>query len=289
MSGGLGNQMFQYAAARSLALRNKCDVLIDDYLLRNYPYKKGITPRDLELGCFQIFLKQYIKTTTGIDRIPKSGLFYKYISLAKRKLLGLKVFAEGNESFYEEFSLLGDYIYLDGLFQSERYFKNYEDEIRKEFTFKNELDLENCKLLHEIKSLNSVGIHVRRTDFYNPYNIRTHGSVNISYYNEAILYMRRKIDNPTFFIFSDDLKWVKQNFFLTSDICLVNNNYGKKNYIDMFLMSNCKHNIIANSSFSWWSAWLNSNLSKIIIAPKSWYGDLNIDRKFLLPESWIEI
>jgi len=149
----------------------------------------------------------------------------------------------------------------------------------------------NKKILQTIKETNSISIHVRRGDYVedkvtNAY----HGVCNLEYYLEALKQLERRYDNLILFFFSDDIDWVKKKFsYLEQSKFFVENNINEKNWIDMCLMSSCKHNIIANSSFSWWGAWLNSNASKTVFAPKKWNYNKELDISSLLPVEWIKL
>ena len=187
------------------------------------------------------------------------------------------------------FELKGD-IYIEGYWQTEKYFKNIEHTIKKDFTFKTKPDKNNQSLLNQIKNCNAVAIHVRRGDYVkNPVANRILGVCNLDYYNKCINLIIRKINNPHFFIFSDDPKWTINNLNIDFPATYVSHNGSDKGYEDLRLMSNCKHQIIANSSFSWWGAWLNNNPNKVVMAPKKWFNDLSINTEDLIPESWVKI
>lgn len=146
--------------------------------------------------------------------------------------------------------------------------------------------------MKKIINSNSISLHVRRGDYENNSSAkRLHGGIcTLNYYKQAIELVASRIKNPVFFIFSNDLKWARENLELEKyKQVLVNLNKGNNSYKDMYLMSKCKHNIIANSSFSWWGAWLNANPKKIVICPKRWYNNKRLDSKDIVPESWIRI
>ena len=155
---------------------------------------------------------------------------------------------------------------MHGYFQSETFFKKYRRDIVRLFTFHGDLSDQNKNLMKAIKSQNAVSVHIRRTDYINSnYYILT-----IGYYKRAMKYIAKHVKNPHFYIFSDDINWVENNMEFAYKHTFVKTNRGRDSYIDMWLMSLCKHNIIANSSFSWWGAYLNQNPSKIVIAPDVW-------------------
>jgi hypothetical protein len=181
--------------------------------------------------------------------------------------------------------------YLMGYWQSEKYFINADETIRKDFNFKLPMGANNVNLMKEINEVNAISLHVRRGDYAN--NVQTtatHGLCSIEYYHAAILHMANQIDAPNFFIFSDDIAWVKENLKIDFPHTFVNHNFGLESYNDMRLMSLCKHNIIANSTFSWWGAWLNSNKKKIVIAPKRWFANETIiNTQDLIPYDWVRL
>ena len=180
-------------------------------------------------------------------------------------------------------------LYLDGYWQTYKYFENIREILLEEFSLKEELNLENRNILNKIKSRNSISLHIRRGDYItNSHTSNVHGACSIHYYMEAIEYINRRIDSPVYFIFSDDIQWVKENLEFNNEKVYVDINDGETAYCDLELMKNCQHNIIANSTFSWWGAWLNINKEKIVITPKKW---MNIKRDFsgLIPIGWIKI
>ncbi|WJS95138.1 alpha-1,2-fucosyltransferase [Flavobacterium johnsoniae] len=288
LEGGLGNQMFQYAVASILAKKNNTAVLIDDTFFDQKEKKEGFTPRDFEL---LIFNNNYSFAT-------KSNIlsFYRLLFIEKIKnKLGLrnkKVYQEKEFGFDKKILSLTSSIYLSGYFQSYKYFSGYESYIKKAFSFPEEkLDTLNREILVKIRNTNSVSIHVRRGDYVNDLVTQSfHGNCSISYYSEAISKISHKIDNITLFFFSDDLEWVKMHFKeVKYPKIFVDHNIKSDSWKDMFLMSSCNHNIIANSSFSWWAAWLNNNSNKIIISPKKWFNDEQKKTTDLIPEEWIRL
>ncbi len=266
--GGLGNQMFQYAAAKALSLEKKQQLVIDTTAFDTYK------------------LHQF-----GLNTFATKLKFYNFISKSRAKLN--KFF--GNFTAYKEkqFNYNADFfdqktttIYLEGYFQSELYFKKYENEIRADFEITAPLKEKTIALIHKMKHENAVSIHIRRGD-YLQHDI--HNTDKTEYYALATQYIETKISNPIYYLFSDDMSWVKDNFKTNFETHYVDFNDAATNYEDLKLMSSCKHNIIANSSFSWWSAWLNANPNKIVIAPQKWFNDKSRDYSNVLPENWIKL
>ena len=165
-----------------------------------------------------------------------------------------------------------------------------ENVIKNDFTVKSKLNGKNKELLQKIKKSNSIAIHIRRGDYVtNSIVNKVHGTCGIDYYNNAVNLMIRKINDPVFFIFSDDIKWTKDNIKTDFPTIYVSHNGPNKGYEDMRLMTQCKHFIIANSSFCWWGAWLSRNKKKIVIAPKRWFKVEGKNSSDIVPEKWIKI
>ena len=272
--GGLGNQMFQYAFYFKLKTLNKKVKFDISYFDKNFIHN-GFELEEL----FNLQVKKAFKF---------ESLFLKFL-----RKIGLKsyVFFQNNPSdvikFHPEFYML-DNILLAGYWQSYKYFKDIEDEIRLAFIFKIKLDEKNDKLLKSINKGISVSIHVRRGDYLKPENKIFQSICTAIYYKNAIKYIERYVNNPHYYIFSNDIKWCKQNLNL-KNVTYVDWNIGKDSYKDMQLMSYCKHNIIANSSFSWWGAWLNNNPNKIVCVPEKWFDLPGCETKDICPDEWIRI
>lgn len=276
--GGLGNQMFEYAAGKALSEKYKCAHLIDTNSLKRH----GLHPFGLHL--FNINLLEAQKA--DFKKLGFGPLSHFLIRLKKHPAYYLEKEFNYLESFFD----LKPPIYLDGYFQSEKYFKSIESQIRKDFTFKEAPDENENKYLKDISETESVSLHVRRGDYVTNAAANTViGLISIKYYENAVKEMQGRLSNPKFFVFSDDLEWVKDNLQLPETSVFVTGNTGSNSYRDMRLMSCCKHNIIANSSFSWWGAWLNSNQDKIVIAPKPWFRDASINSSDLVPANWLQL
>lgn len=292
LQGGLGNQMFQYAAGKALSIHYNCKLSIDLSMLQHTASaNKEITHREYELGLFK-----NIDTATVPGHILQS-----FLSLSKKnkllKRLNLpykKSYIEPAFSFDAGFFLQRPPVLLKGYFQSEKYFSSISATIRQNFSFPAlEANDVNTAVLQHIQNSHSVSVHVRRADYVNDPAIHAvHGTCSIDYYTKAFLYMQEQLGNVAFVFFSDDPAWVKQMFLprLPGSL-LVENNTTVNNWKDMYLMSNCKHHIIANSSFSWWGAWLNNSPGKKVIAPKNWFADAakNETTTDLIPENWIRL
>jgi hypothetical protein len=225
-----------------------------------------------ELGLFENVKAEYIEADGNL--VSKLGDCNKSLtSKVKRKVIGYKK-THILEKDYAFNSLIFDMddVYLEGYWQSEKYFGNIECQIRNLYIFPEITDKSNLDLADKIKSCNSVSLHIRRGDYLSEKNAPMHGNICTKvYYDNAIKYISKNIDNPKFFIFTDDTEWARQQY-KGEEYTIVDQNHADNSFRDMQLMSLCKHNIIANSSFSWWGAWLNPNQEKMVIAPPKWFN-----------------
>jgi hypothetical protein len=289
--GGLGNQMFQYACGKALAARLGVELKLDVSFLDDKSKRDNFTVRDYELNVFNIDEKE-----AGLSEVRKfvPDLWNcSKLDLLKYKLLR---FVNGNNYYFEKqkflfeprIEQLKDNSYVYGYFQTEKYFSNVKAELMQAFTLKSEPDEHNQRLIAQMSVENAVSIHVRRGDYHNsPFNL-----LDLAYYQQAIELIKQKVENPKFYIFTNDYDWASQNFdVLDIDKVIVDHNQDKTSFMDMVLMSHCKHNICANSSFSWWGAWLNQYADKIAIAPKHWFKNQEYTAATydLIPDSWLQI
>lgn len=280
LKGGLGNQMFQYATGRALAIKNKDILKIDDSSL-SFAKEIGYIHRAFSLQYFNIGAGVVDQKDVIKIKYPK-GLISKIISKINTKILK-KYFVNYDKTVMEQ---TGD-IFLDGYYQSEKYFKDYEKEIRESLTLKEGLKGELKSYLEKIKNdPYSVSVHVRRGDYVK--HPEFGGICSINYYKDAEELILKSIPEANFYIFSDDVNWVRKNIFFGRHVNFLHKHYSK-DFEELVMMSYCKHNIISNSSFGWWGAWLNTNKDKIIIAPKEWAKKGKERFKDIVPESWIRI
>jgi len=278
--GGLGNQLFQYCMARSLADKLNTSLGLD---IRDF---NANSPYSMALKNFNI---RADFNPPGMIKHKKNG-YLKYLSdimSGKHKY----VYKEPYLHFDKNVNSLQNNSYLKGYWQSEKYFKNNKENILNDLSIIRNQSAQNKKLSDQIANTVSVSLHIRRGDYVSnsEYNA-IHGTCSLTYYQSAVSYLVKKIGkNFTIFAFSDDPEWAYSNLKLPVDICFVSNNSSEYNYEDLRLMAECNHNIIANSSFSWWGAWLNINNNKTVIAPSKWYADQTIINKDIIPENWIRI
>lgn len=290
--GGLGNQMFQYAAARRLAEHHETSLLLDPSFLETTHEKN--TPRVYELKHLNIkaniaLSDQISEFTKHISRKKPS----RFILLCRRFgmfLPPINVCAEQHFHFDKTVLNSPDNTYMFGYFQSEKYFSEIEGIIREEFVVKTEADSWNREMAREIESIESVSIHIRRGDYVSDAIIADyHGVCSLGYYHKAIDTIVTLVRSPKFYVFSDDPAWVKDNLKIRHPVKYLDHNGSDQGHEDLRLMTLCRHHIIANSSFSWWGAWLGRNPGGIVIAPKNWFNKKDINTSDLLPYHWIKI
>jgi len=278
--GGLGNQMFQYAFYKAMK-KKYTNVSVD---LASYKTDRSHNGYELE-KLFDLTLKKTNSFSAGIYNIENQKKLHKTI----RNIFNLRKYYEEEKKYYSfDPNVFADNKkrYYYGFWQNQQYFLTSEKEIRKDFTFKPPTDPKNISILDKINYTNSISIHIRRGDYVNHPSFG--GICEQEYYQKAIRYIKDCIENPSYFIFSNDIDWCIENLHM-EDAEFISWNTGKSSYIDMQLMSSCKHNIIANSSFSWWAAWLNNHSDKIVIGPERWLQDEEFDTSTLMPTSWIRL
>lgn len=281
--GGLGNQMFQYATGLSVALKNNVKFEVDLQKMKNYDL------RDFLLNKFNISAAVCSK---DISKKFKSNKYKEFIEMTMNRFgiyFGDK-FYEKNEFYYDYSIFFMTKPYLKGYWQSFKYFESIRNVILEEFSLKGDLSKENSNTVNTINSKKeSVSLHIRRGDYVNnSKNNKLYNVVGLDYYSNAIEIVNKKFKNPVFFIFSDDIDWVAENLKITGEVFYASSKKINKPEEELMLMSICKHNIIANSTFSWWGAWLNKNKNKIVIAPKLWMKGV-LSSKDLIPNTWLKI
>ena len=284
MSGGLGNQMFQYALYKSM-LHKGLDVTIDKSIYRDVDHKEQV---DLDRFPNVSYIEADRKLSSALRGY---GYNDNIIDKIRNKLNKSKrnLYHEDLDKGYQPEIFEFDNVYLNGYWQCERYFKDIRNEIKKDFIFPcaQSGDDKIKALTIEMESCNSVSLHVRRGDYLKPGLIEIYGDIcTEDYYKKAIEYIKERVDNPVFYIFSNDMAWVRDNF--KSDDFRYVNEYGVfDGMTDMYLMTWCRHNIVANSSFSWWGAWLNKHDDNIVICPNRWVNTHTVTD--IICEDWIRI
>jgi hypothetical protein len=290
LRGGLGNQLFQFAAAHSLAVSRSADLKLDLYTYTKHPFRK------FELRHFNISAPE--ASRDEVHRFTGSNIFARYFNKKSNYINCPKVFAQPHYHFYEDFFSLPVPIYLSGYWQSEKYFTSIATPLRKMITPSQPLDPKNTDLVAEVRSSDSVAVHIRRTDYNASSFFRP---MDLDYYRRAFEAIQAKIGNPRYYIFSDDIEWSKQQLAGLQNASFVNHNTGDNSFKDLLLMSACRNQVIANSTFSWWAAWLNDSPDKTVVAPQTWFHQTYLDKKEpvypcryyntrdLIPQGWTRL
>jgi len=285
--GGIGNQMFQYATARALSLSIGRPLYLDIQDFTGYKLHSGFQLSSIFNMNVKFADTELIEKVLGFRN---QKIIKKLIKRPSFKYLrGCNFIMEPHAHYWPQIEAVFDDCYLYGYWQSEKYFKEYEKFIREDFHFRNSLNSQNAALKYEIDERTAVSIHIRRGDYVS--DVKTTQIMNvcgIKYYRDAIHMILSQVNSPHFYIFSDDMQWVRKNLSVPHPVTYVEHNSGKNSYIDMQLMGACKHHIIANSSFSWWGAWLNPNPKKIVVAPSKWFVNSNNDVD-VVPSTWVRI
>ncbi|MGE5521148.1 MAG: alpha-1,2-fucosyltransferase [Candidatus Dadabacteria bacterium] len=280
IKGGLGNQLFQYAAAKSLALKNNTELKLDvtSFTIDNL--------RDLALSHFNFTTS--LATAEEIKSLLPAGTVDRVVARVKPPQMK-KYYKQPYFHYDSNFFKLPSTVYLSGYFQSEKYFKPIEQIIRTNYKINEQLINNVLDLGAQFQNENSVAVHIRKGDYTNKEALEYHGILKPDYYVPAIGIMKDKLQNPRFYIFSDDPSIMATQIGI-EDAEVISGRKSRTAFEDLYLMSQCKHNIIANSSFSWWAAWLNNNMSKIVIAPKQWFGIKGPrDTNDLIPKEWMQL
>jgi hypothetical protein len=293
LMGGLGNQMFQYAAAKNLALKNNQELYVDlNFLLDRTP-RAGFTFRDFDLPVFNITYK--IADAALLENFFGAGSGIKNAFIKGLNKLQNKKFNYYCEPYFQvnpDFFHLSGNCYLEGYFQSEKYFSEHAAIIKKEFTPKSPSAEKVKQLLEKItQDSAAVCLNIRRGDFVsNPAMAAEHGVLGLDYYYSAVQEISKKVQGITLYVFSDDVEWCLANLKFDFPAFFVDHSYAGEKYSSyLLLMQHCKHFIIPNSTFGWWAAWLSDHAEKTVIAPKKWFNTSQKDTKDILPDSWIKL
>lgn len=276
--GGMGNQMFQYALGRHLAYKNQTELKLDVSAFKTYKLW------DYTLGHFNII--ENFATQSEIMAFNLKRKFNIFFGPDKKNIL---YFEKENFKFEPAVLNCRGNVYLEGYWQLEKYFKDIGEIIRKDFTFRDEPAGDNRKMLELIRNTNSVCLHIRRGDYIT--NLKANkifGTCSVDYYNKSLEFIKQNLKEPHFFVFSDEPEWAKANIKTEASTVYVTHNPPDKGYEDFRLIKECKNFIIANSTFSWWGAWLAENKDKIVLAPAQWRV-VNIDTADILPAGWLKI
>jgi hypothetical protein len=307
VKGGIGNQLFQYALSRNIEIKNNYLIKFDKSSFVNYKF-----PHKFRLEVFNTKLniasdkeiEAVISRTTNLKNLKNNPIYNKYGIISKtlrflyRKFIFLSFY---NKSFIEENQFgfdrrildVDDNTYIDGYWGKYQYFEEIREILLNEISIKKEFQTEKyTQDLMEIQKRNSVSIHIRRGYAKRKSDENLFGVLPLSYYLRAVELIKEKVDDPFFYIFSDDSEWAQNNLQLEGNSEFIN--FGAEgDYLELLLMSKCKHNIIANSTFSWWAAWLNNNSDKMVIVPEKWYASKKrqnfYNKGYLIPPEWMKL
>lgn len=291
---GLGNQMFQYSFGRVLEWKYGVPVLFYFFEeAEDYPRKTQLDVFSIaEINEPQIDIIEPFKPFSVRQYRDKKKygqyIYYKLRRILQKNRLITEAYPSQFQHCFNNLNVNKKYFFL-GFWQNPKYFKGYEVEIKKQFVLKDK-SFYDTDIASEISNstFDTVSVHIRRGDYLMSGFIEPTG---IYYYKKAIGEILVKLKKPYFYIFTDDPQWVQDEFKFDIPFTLITGNIGSDSYKDIILMSLCKHNIMANSSFSWWGAWLNKNPNKIVIAPKKWYASAQRDKYAaeITPKEWIRL
>ncbi|MFT4667806.1 MAG: hypothetical protein ACI9XB_004780 [Gammaproteobacteria bacterium] len=288
LKGGLGNQMFQYSLGKHLAIKNGCPLCLDcGFLLDRRVKNPSYTYRDFDLDIFQLasplFASKEVSHKHGLLR-PKYLRFLEYF----HKAGSLNRVAEKQFAFDSSILEVPEKTYLTGYWQSASYFAEVESQIRSDLSFKEKISEQCSGLLAKIKENNSICLNVRRADYVGS---SIHGTLGNDYYLRAEKRIIEEVGAGfKIYVFSDDIKWCRENIRLQSEVYFVGHEYAGRKFRDYLeLMINCKHFIIPNSSFAWWAAWLCPYDEKKVISPLKWFHGKGVfyEKETIVPKGWI--
>ena len=282
--GGLGNQLFQYAVGRAVASRHRTSLQLDitafevyklhAYSLQHFNIQEAFAYRGAMARMFGHPSNRYLR---GLRRhLPYFWL--RSVKETTQYRFDPGIFEKGRN------------VLLYGFWQNERYFQDVAEQLRLELRVRAGPDAENAAMARAMQGVEAVSVHVRRADYVSDSRtLQKHGACSTDYYRAAIRELATSVRNPHYFVFSDDPAWAQANLTFDHPVTFVAHNKADRNYEDLRLMTLCRHHIIANSSFSWWGAWLGTNPGRIVIAPQRWMNDDAVDTSDLIPGTWRRI
>lgn len=281
LTGGLGNQMFQYAAGRSLALRLGTELVLNLWNLGRH--SPNATPRSYALGPFRIRADLRRRVISHRPLRKERSAHGIVRDRVRNAVARFRILEEGPSGLCSEFFSAQDWTLLDGFWQSPAYFADHESRIREEFAFRVPPAGRTADLLGQIASTNSVSVHVRRGDYVtNEYVSTRMGALDEPYYRRAIDTIAEQSTGIHLFVFSDDLSWCREHLNGPWPVTFASGAPAD----DLRLMSACRHHVIANSSFSWWGAWLDPRPDKLVVAPKEWFRNDPRRADLIIPADW---
>jgi hypothetical protein len=285
--GGLGNQMFQYATARAIAHRNGVPLRLDISGFESYD-RHAYSLHHLSIQEALASEAEIERIKTAHRRSPVARLSWRLRRL--RRFSRNTVVVERHFHFDPGILSLRGNVYLDGHWQSPRYFQDSEAVIRRELKVRIPPDEYNQQVARQILQTEAVSLHIRRGDYVWDTSAQdAHGCCTLDYYQAAVARLVELGVEPHFFVFSDDPAWAQQHLKLTHPTTYVTENGAERNFEDLRLMSLCHHHVIANSSFSWWGAWLGEHPQKRVFAPRRWFNQAGHDTTDLIPDAWVRL
>jgi hypothetical protein len=285
LAGGLGNQMFQYALGRRLATDWHAELMLD---LSAY---RRDTARRYRLDALRVQARIH-PAPSGVDRALAWLLRRPLLGPVRRLFPAIDspVYTQQKFCYDPDVLLVGPGTYLHGYWQSERYFSHVREALRAELAPRLPLRPHVADAARRIEQACALSVHVRRGDYvHEPTVARVHGTCSLEYYTRAVDHVRERAAVSAVYLFSDDPRWAIENVKTALPTILVGADGELEDFEEMYLMSRCRHHVIANSSFSWWGAWLNPRSDKIVVAPARWFNDFPADTRDLLPDGWVRI
>lgn len=291
LMGGLGNQMFQYAFGLSMAIENQIELVLDDTLLYERSNDHLInTHRDFELMIFKNLSFRWAKPEEVFlyNGNPKSSKIKKLIRKINNFIDPKRLIIQKNNEIDPYLSSFKNNSCYVGRWQSHIFFKNHEEQIRNSFELIKPSINGIDKIIEDVTCKESVCLHFRRGDLVtSPLYSKTIGVLDMEYYIKAVSFIQQNVLKPVFFVFSDDINWCKQNLKFEVDLVFVDESFaGNRSEGHFYLMQHCKHFIISNSTFAWWTAFLSNNKLKKVVYPKNWYKSLDLSNPEMSPKDW---
>jgi hypothetical protein len=286
LAGGLGNQMFQFALGRHLAHKHQCELKLDLTAFNDKRPRKNFVPRDYDLEIFNV--RAEAATSNEIAAFCKRTRV-EVLDKALNKMFGTKAtyIREPHFHFSREVFNAQDNVYLEGYWQTEKYFADIDSILRSEFSFREPMSDKAESLAQEISCVNSVCVNVRRGDFVTNHR---HGWFGTDYFEQGERIIEQNSSDHVFYVFSDDIEWCEENLRFKRPAMFVSHEFSGRKFQDYIrLMALCKHFIIPNSSFAWWAVWFSQNPERTVIAPKRWFNMPSLDTSDLFQPNWIKI
>jgi hypothetical protein len=282
--------MFQYASALGIASHHNVPLYLD---LSWFKISKGLantTPRKFSLNVFD-FNYEENNTLFSNDSLSIIGRCRrKIVKISPKIFKEKKIYNESSYSFDPNVFNLSSPFLLNGYWQSAKYFSEVSEKVSEIFGTPNNLSSQSNLMIDQIASTDSICIHIRRGDYVtNPIALKTHGLCSIDYYKEGIQSIAKDLSQPHCYVFSDDIEWSKSNLLTSVPMTFVDFNGPAEAHQDLWLMAACKHFVIANSSLSWWGAYLGKHPGKKVVSPKNWFNDKALNTNDLYLDSWVRL